>query len=103
MRRVFITPCKECLLAELREKASANLNGIIKQTEWLQWKQMNDVNGKGRKQWYIVVDTTSDKEKRLLQFAKIMCEEECYVPSSRICPHDLYYEDYEIFFTDYLK
>lgn len=93
MKRVFITPCKDYLLVELREKASSNLKGIIKETEWLQWKQMKDVNGKRRKQWYIVVDTISEKEQRLLHFAKILREDEHYTFSSRICPHDLYYED----------
>lgn len=101
MRMVFITPCKDCLLVEFREKASFDLNNIIRQTDWLKWKQMNDVNGKGRLQWYVVVDTTSDKDKRLKYIAKILCEDENYVPSSRICPHDLYYEDYVNYFDAY--
>lgn len=103
MKNVFITPCKDYLLAEFREKVSMNLNSIVKYTEWLKWKQMKDVNGKGRMQWYIVADTTSDKENRLLQFAKILCNDERYIPSSRICPHDLYYEDFEKYFEEYRK
>lgn len=103
MKTVFITPCKDCLLAELREKASDNLNSIINQTKWLKWKQMRDVNGKGRMQWYIVADTTFEKEKRLLRFAEILCDIERYEPHSRICPHDLYYEDFEKYFAKYIK
>lgn len=103
MKSVLITPCKECLLAEFREKVSNNLNCIVRQTDWLKWEQMRDVNGKGRMQWYIVADTTLDKEKRLLQFAKILCELEGYEPFSRICPHDLYYEDFEKYFAEYRK
>lgn len=99
MKMVFITPCKDYVLTELREKASVNLNSIIRQTPWLSWKQMNDVNGKGRKQWYIVINTSVDKDNRLKQFAKII-EDEGYTPSSRICPHDLYYEDYERYFEN---
>ena len=102
MRMVLITPCKDCLLAEIREKASENLNNIIRQTKWLSWKQQRDVNGKGRLQWYIVADTTIDKENRLKQFAQILCEIEKYEPSSRICPHDLYYEDFEKYFEEYI-
>lgn len=101
MKTVFITPCKDCLLAEFREKVSDNLNSIISQTKWLKWKQMRDVNGKGRMQWYIVADTTFNKEDRLSQFARILCEDESYTPHSRICPHDLYYEDYEKYFLHY--
>ena len=102
MRMVLITPCKDCLLAEIREKASANLNNIIRQTKWLSWKQQWDVNGKGRMQWYIAADTTVDKENQLKQFAKMLCEIEKYEPSSRICPHDLYYEDFEKYFEEYI-
>ena len=98
MRFVGITPRKDCLLAELREKASTGLNNVIRQTPWLKWLQMKDVNGKGRMQWYIVVDTTSDKENRLRTFAAIL-DKEGYSPSSRICPHDNYYEDSEKYFT----
>ena len=100
MKIVLITPCKDYLLAELREKASKNLTSIIKQTEWLKWQQMIDVNGKGVMQWYIV-DTTCDKEKRLTQFAKILCDIEHYKPSPRICPNDSYYEDFEKYFDEY--
>ena len=32
MKTVFTTPYKDCLLAELREKASNNLNNIMNQT-----------------------------------------------------------------------
>lgn len=101
MKIVYITPCKDYLLAEFRERASINLNNIIRRTEWLSWKQMDDVNGKGRKQWYIVADTRIDKDNRLSQFAKILCKDEKYIPSSRLCPHDLYYEDYEMYFSCY--
>ncbi len=103
MKLVLITPCKEYLLAEILEKASENLNTIIRNTPWLKWKQMWDVNGKGRMQWYIVVDTTLNKEERLKYFAKLVCEIEHYEPSSRICPHDLYYEDFEKYFEVYRK
>ena len=99
MKMMFITPCKDCVLAEIREKASVKLNSIIRQTSWLSWKQMKDVNGKGRLQWYIVIDTSFDKENRLQQFVKII-EEEGYYSSPRICPHDLYYEDYERYFEN---
>ena len=99
MKMMFITPCKDCVLAEIREKASVSLNSIIRQTSWLSWKQMKDVNGKGRLQWYIVVDTSFDKENRLQQFVQIISEEG-YSTRSRICPHDLYYEDYERYFEN---
>lgn len=100
MKMIYITPCKDCVLAELREKASDSLKNIIQQTQWLSWRPMDDVNGRGRKQWYIVIDTSFDKESRLKQFAKII-EDEGYIPSSRICPHDLYYEDYEKYFNNF--
>lgn len=64
---------------------------------------MRDVNGKGRMQWYIVADTTFEKEKRLFRFAEILCDNERYEPHSRICPHDLYYEDFEKYFAKYIK
>ena len=99
MKYVLITPCKDCVLAEISEKASAKLNQTIRQTKWLSWKHIHDVNGKDRLQWYIAADTTEDKENRLIQFAALLCEEEGYEPSSRICPHDLYYEDYEKYFS----
>ena len=101
MKKVYITPCKNCLLAEFREKVSTELNSIIRQTGWIKWKQMKDVNGKGRMQWYLVADTTIDKEDRLMQFAKLLCEAEGYDPCVRICPHDPYYDDYEKFFGEY--
>ena len=97
MRYAGITPCKDCLLTEFREKATFNLNQIVRRTDWLKWKQMNDVNGKNRMQWYIVVDTTTDKEKRLTEFANIL-REEGYSTFVRIEPHDAYYEDYEKYF-----
>ena len=97
MNIAYITPCKDYLLAELREKASVNLRSIIARTPWLSWKRMYDVNGKGRMQWYIVVDTTIDKEKRLSYFSNILCDKEGYEPSSRLCPHDLYYDDLKYF------
>lgn len=101
LKYVLITPCKNYLLAELCEKASSNLNKIINQTKQLKWKKTKDVNGKDREQFYIVADTTLDKEYRLTQFAKILCEDEKYKPHSRICLHDLYYEDYEKYFSPY--
>ena len=101
MNIVYITPCQNCLLAEFREKVSERLNISIRQTSWIKWKQLRDVNGKGRMQWYLVVDTTVDKDNRLVQFAKMLCENEGYEPSVRICPHDFYYEDYENFFSKY--
>lgn len=101
MKCVLITPCEKYLLAEFREKVSPELNAVISRTEWLRWRQMKDVNGSGRMQWYIAADTTFDKDNRLIQFAKILCENEGYQPSSRICPHDLYYEDYKKYFEDY--
>ena len=101
MRTVYITPCQNCLLAEFREKASEQLNTIVRQTNWIKWKQMKDINGKGVMQWYLVADTTSDKDSRLTEFAKLLCEKEGYDPSARICPHDLYYDDYERFFGKY--
>lgn len=97
MKIMFITPCKDCVLAEVRESAPYKLKTIIRQTSWLSWKKMKDVNGKARDQWYIVIDTSFDKENRLKQFAKII-EDEGYYTSSKICPHDLYYEDYEKYF-----
>ncbi len=103
MRSVYITPCEFYLLAEFREKISANLSNKIKQIPWIRWKQMKDVNGKGRMQWYLAVDKTTDKSIRLTQFAKLLCEEESYFPFSRICPHDLYYEDYRMYFEEYEK
>lgn len=101
MKLVYITPCKDFLLAEIHEKSSEQLRNAIRQTEWLSWKKMKDVNGKAREQWYIVVDTSVDKESRLTQFAKILCDDEGYMPSSRICPHDWYYEDYQKYFEEY--
>ena len=101
MRTVYITPCQNYLLAEFREKTSEELNRIVKRTEWIKWKQMKDVNGKGRVQWYLVADTTYEKDNRLAEFAKLLCEKEGYYPSVRICPHDLYYDDYEKFFGKY--
>ena len=101
MKKVYITPCQNYLLAEFREKVSTELNSIIRQTGWIKWKQMKDVNGKGRMQWYLVADTTIDKEDRLMQFAKLLCEAEGYDPCVRICPHDPYYDDYEKFFGKY--
>ena len=101
MKKVYITPCQNCLLAEFREKVSDQLNNIVRQIAWIKWKKMKDVNGKDRPQWYLVADTTLDKENRLIQFAKLLCEVEGYDPSARICPHDLYYEDYENFFGKY--
>ena len=62
---------------------------------------MKNINGKTCERWYIVVDTTIDKEKRLMQFAKFICDVEGYAPSSRICPHDLYYEDFSDYFECY--
>lgn len=97
MRCVFITPCKDCLLVEMREKSSANLRGIIVRTPWLKWEQRKDVNGKGHLQWYIVVDTMVDKDSRLKEIAKVLCEDEGFTASSRICPHDSYYEDMKFF------
>ena len=47
--------------------------------------------------------TTLNKEERLKYFAKLVCEIEHYEPSSRICPHDLYYEDFEKYFEVYRK
>ena len=102
MKYVYITPCKDCLLAELREKASPILRNIIKSTPWMKWEKRKDVNGKGRMQWYIVVDTTADKEERIKKFAELMCGCEGYAPWSRICPHDLYYEDMH-FFSEYAQ
>ncbi len=40
MKYVLITPCKDCVLAEIPEKASAKLNQTIKQTKWLSWKHI---------------------------------------------------------------
>ena len=101
MKCVFITPLKDCLLAELTEKSSDNLNDLIRRILWLRWKKMKDVNGKNCQRLYIVVDTTEEKEKRLSQFARLICEVEGYTPSPRICPHDLYYEDYCDYFECY--
>jgi hypothetical protein len=101
MKYVFITPCENCVLAEFRQKVSENLRQIVNQTPWLRWENMRDVNGKGHMQWYIVADTSSDKENRLTEFAEILCNKEQYYPSPRICPHDLYYEDFECFFQKY--
>ena len=101
MKKVYITPCQNYLLAEFRERVSERLNSTVSNTNWITWKQMKDVNGKDRKQWYLVADITSDKENRLTQFAELLCEKEGYEPSVRICPHDLYYEDYENFFSKY--
>ena len=101
MKNVYITPCQTCLLAEFREKVSEQLNEIVRQTNWIKWKQMKDVNGKGKLQWYLVVDTTADKDSRLTEFAKLLCEKEGFDPAVRICPHDLYYEDYEKYFGKY--
>ena len=98
MKSVYITPRKNSLLAELRTKASIGLNNVVRQTPWLKWSQMKDVNGKGRMQWYIVVDTSIDKESRLTWFAKLLASEG-YTPSCRICPHDNYYEDYQNYFS----
>ena len=46
MKCVLITPLKDCLLAELTEKSSDNLNDLIRRILWLRWKKMKDVNGK---------------------------------------------------------
>ncbi len=101
MKKVYITPCQNYLLAEFRERVSECLNITVSNTNWITWKQMKDVNGKDRKQWYLVADTTADKDNRLTQFAELLCEKEGYEPSVRICPHDSYYEDYENFFSKY--
>ncbi len=100
-RIVYITPRKDDVLAEIREKASDILNNIIRQYEWLKWKKMKDVNGKGREQWYIIADTSKDKDSRLSKFSEILCNIENFEPSPRICPHDLYYEDFEKYFDKY--
>lgn len=97
MQSVYITPCNNFLLAELRTKASSCLNNTVRQTPWLKWAQMKDVNGSGRMQWYIVVDTSVDKESRLTWFAKFL-KSEGYTASCRICPHDNHYEDYQNYF-----
>lgn len=102
MRMVFITPCKDCILAEIREKASPSLNNYIRQNNaWIKWEQKQDVNGKGRLQWYIVVNTSAYKDIRASSFASVICEKEGFSPSSRICPHDLYYEDFVKYFSKY--
>ena len=103
MKKIYITPYPNCLLAEFKEKASVQLNNAVRQTGWIKWRRIKDVNGKSRPQWYLVADTTSDKDNRLTEFAKLLCEKEGYDPSSRICPHDLYYEDYEKFFSKYVS
>lgn len=101
MKLVFITPCQNDLLVEIPRKASEELSALIKKVPWLIWKEMQDVNGRGKRQWYIVVDTSVNKEKRLKYFARFICEKEGYEPSSRIHPHDLYYEDFEKYFSCY--
>jgi hypothetical protein len=98
MSAVYITPCKDYLLAELRTRASVGLNNAVKQTPWLKWTNKPDVNGRSCMQWYIVVDTTVDKEQRLIFFARLL-KSEGYEASCRICPHDNYYEDYQKYFA----
>lgn len=101
MKYVFITPCQSELLVEFRERASNNVHSFVRQNYWIKWQQRDIVNGTGCKQWYLVVDTTVDKDNRLAHFAKMLCETEGYYPSSRICPHDWYYEDFENYFSKY--
>ena len=98
MSAVYITPCKDCLLAELRTRASVGLNNAVEQKPWLKWERMKDVNGRNGMQWYIVVDTTVDKEQRLTIFARLL-KSEGYEASCRICPHDNYYEDFQKYFV----
>ena len=103
MKMILITPSKDCLYAEILEKASDNLNCFIRQKHWLKWKKRLDINGKRKMQWYIVVDITSEKDKRLSDFSDFVCNVEHYEPSPRICPHDLYYEDFVQYFEPYRK
>ena len=101
MKLILITPSKDCLYAEILEKASEKLNAFIRQTSWLRWEKKKDINGKNKQTWYIVVDTSAEKEKRLAEFAEVVCVLEHFEPSPRICPHDLYYEDFEQYFESY--
>lgn len=100
MKQIYLTPWKDCLYAEIREKASPSLNNFIRITPWVKWQQLRDINGKGRMQWYIVVDTTADTEKRLSVFADYVCRMEGYEAVCKICPHDLNYE-YMKYFPGY--
>ena len=55
---------------------------------------------------FIVVSTLllkkrSEKDKRLSDFSNFVCNIEHYEPSPRICPHDLYYEDFVQYFEPY--